>query len=711
MNANKVVIPQRLLSFQTQDYGFILGISLTLLALFFLLNFTSAVDNQDRGKQIGIIVVKYNVVQRKGEGQMLWQETSSQYPAYSKDIIRTGKSFLALLRLNNKLEIDMDENSMIVLDLPASGKEAQLQLDYGSLRIRQTKSTSDISSSDTSLASINISSGGKKIHMEGGDVLLSKQSQKELAIAVSKGTAKITTEDGKQALISTQDKVLLQADGLTKQKLEIELKEPADGERLFGAAKQVPVYFSWLAFGKKTRDMRIEISQNSNLSQPVIQRQLKKDNSLTLALEKGVYYWRISTPKAGDSQRNYSNTRKFTVISQEKLRAYTPPINSSIGYRTVEPKISFSWSRNKHAAGYNLEIANDLKFQKIAKRHFTLGNHFIIQLPKGRYYWRVSTQSPKSQAKIYSTTQNFRIFQHKKTSSLKLYTPPLAQKISQKQLAEKGLSFSWQDNPEVHHTQINIASDTKFSKSIITKHTSANFYTLKKSLAPGHYYWKIKTLAKNNDTVATSKVYSFSVTALVQENTDTETLGDNIKQKNLGINKKASRLPDTDTSTSASAGKTKITYSLIKLIKPRKNSSVSHSSVRTEGISFTWRKLRPDGGWDYNIIVAQDRAFKQVVLEKKLSVNQFIAKPKDGMRSEKKYYWKVLAKRKQGERKRAKSKIHSFTIDYLARISIKGKGIVEGRIISRDEKSLTISTSSGIVRIDLNRVGNINLSY
>ena len=65
----------------------------------------------------GFITFKYKVAQRKFPSRMIWEDVEQMLPIYNKDSIRTDVLSEAIVTLNNGVKIELDPDSMFVLNI------------------------------------------------------------------------------------------------------------------------------------------------------------------------------------------------------------------------------------------------------------------------------------------------------------------------------------------------------------------------------------------------------------------------------------------------------------------------------------------------------------------------------------------------------------------------------------------------------------------
>lgn len=183
------------------------GIILFLNAVvFFSLFYSDLTRRSNIGSReiIGDVSFKFNKIQRKFEKEVTWTEIDANSPLTNRDSVRTEKNSIAVIQLKDGTEIEMDEDSMVILEI--SPKKQKINFEKGSINIKKNKVENQESS-----GTIMVESPGGKVELHDGDVIVAKNDNKNLDVAVSRGTAMVELE-GKsiqlkkdQKLVSTEN--------------------------------------------------------------------------------------------------------------------------------------------------------------------------------------------------------------------------------------------------------------------------------------------------------------------------------------------------------------------------------------------------------------------------------------------------------------------------------------------------------------------------
>ena len=471
-----------------KDFLFLSAIIPVILGLFLLLNIHFESSGSFAGLQIGTIVLKKNLIQRRSSESLVWEDTLSATPTFERDFIRSGKSSSALIQLyGGKINIDVDENTLLILDIPDSEESQKIILDRGSFTLRQ-----DPDQKKDTKSSVAVIYKDKKLKLSGGDVAISQTKDgDELELQVTKGETELTNEQGSAQNLKANERVLLdvKSGSIEKEEAKIVTLEPADGVHIFSKNKKAKASFRWEVTKNFSNENYIEISKNKTFPKKssFYIRKRVKNNSLVVELAKGVYYWRVYTVKKG--KKIYSLKKKFTILRQKVFYAYGP--SGLYYYSGKETTINFNWSLNEHAKSYEFKIAKDPGFKQLVHKENTIGNYLTLDLQEGKYYWKAAILSPYPNARLTTSSQIldlvYKAPSKVKQSEKKLDAPEkkdtkdvkkakkdvkkVKAKRSKKKTEEKELVL-----PPIRRVQIFRLTNGKVIKGVIHKNDEKYFY-------------------------------------------------------------------------------------------------------------------------------------------------------------------------------------------------------------------------------------------
>ena len=173
--------------------------------------------------------------------------------------------------------------------------------------------------------------------------------------------------------------------------VKVTLTSPADGATIDWIST-----FSWSAVNSAEYVLRIasdaDFSDIVYTSDRLTANTL--DNPYAALKPQTKYYWNVTCYETG-KLGTASDTRSFNTkayADAPKVTLLTPADGA-----TVEGNINFSWTTDKEAAEYTLEIAKDATFRDMRyTTTVTTGEVCVAPslIGKGKYHWRVKTNGP-----------------------------------------------------------------------------------------------------------------------------------------------------------------------------------------------------------------------------------------------------------------------------------------------------------------------------
>jgi hypothetical protein len=568
--------------FMTADFliPFIGGTAIVVSLSLFYSDFTRKVDAGNK-KEVGIITFKRLVAQRKYGKQVVWEEVETNTQVYNNDSIRTAGESDAVIRLNDGTEIKLAENSLIVLSFTKD--EFYIQFKKGEFLANRGNV------SDPNAKKLNISSADTKVSVTTGNLSLSGEG-KDLNITVAKGKANINTA-GVNRVLGENQKAIIGGDKMDLVELNLKLITPVPQKYFLTAAKSRKIDFSWENV-KGNVDLFFEVSANRKFNR-FISRRPVKGTSGSLNLSKGNYYWRLRGINRKTKKTSYSESRRFSIVSEKPVILIAPRNNTVISYKSEMPPVKFKWIESLVASSYDLVIATDPEMKNTLKSISMTGNRLALSdLAKGSYYWRVNAKTRLGGEEFITASKinKLVISQNVQVEPPVLIYPSDNRNINQLVLARKNIIFTWRKNPEIQKTLFAIARDNEFKSVIFSSESENNFNRFQKELPPGKYFWRVTGYAKGDDKAVNSPVRKFTVTK-----------------------------PDK-----------------LKLLKPGPSFlAVPAGKNRLPHIQFAWNRAGLKG--KYNLQISNNKSFSSIYRQEKLATLSSTIKNFDPGR----YFWRV----------------------------------------------------------------------
>jgi len=436
-------------------------------------------------KEVGTVTFKKKKAERKFGDTADWDTVDQNSPVYDNDSIRTAEGSTAVLHLATGSEIDLDENTLVVIRV--SGEDATIDFGGGALYAKM----------DANSSALKIKSGKTSVNVASGSMSIAGAGEKNLAVNISTGSAKVAL-DGKVLNVKSSQSVQVGDNGAVLEPQEIVLTLPGPSTYIpTPKGSKASVLFKW----KSIEPSKIQIAYDRSFKKIILSE--NSEDQYSAMLEKGDYYWRIATAKGA-----FSETRKVSILEDSIVTTLSPKAGENFFYRTQKPQILFRWSAASMASSYDLDVSKDQSFAALAAHVSSrMPSIALDSLDDGKYYWRVRAVYPSGLAMAYAVSpDSFLVSKNEKLVPPELTYPPDGIKKSVTAVSEGKVVLNWKANPEAQKYHIEISKDSGFTKPEISELSTQGRFVVKNLTAEGNYYWRIAAVSSDgNGTLSRSK--------------------------------------------------------------------------------------------------------------------------------------------------------------------------------------------------------------
>ena len=427
--------------------------------------FTSHIEKTG-GDIIGTITFKKRSAARRYTESVVWEEIAQESPIYNYDAIRTMEYSSAVIKLKDGTNIELDQNTMLVVMLSAKGID--INFDSGGVSARSGAGTKNL---------ITLNSRDATIALDSGDISVNS-SDKGVDIALASGNAKVEAAGG-AVNISADETATLKDGKVESEKKSLFTEFPAHNSYLISLTKKMPVNFRWRS--EPSGEVRVEIAGSSTFSNPVKSFSSRSANQV-VELPPGDFYWRIISGK------NKSFPAKFTIMHDVTPDLIYPRMNQNISVSEGDGLLNFRWEKSRFAAGYELTVARDSAMNDVAvKLNSKINTISTADIAPGSYYWRVKSLYPAGIITGAPVSGPGRFTLKKLQFALARPVP-----IDPGALTTAGpFTLYWEGVNGAERYSVEIASDSEFKKSVIRAETQNTFLRVDKKIPEGSYYWRI----------------------------------------------------------------------------------------------------------------------------------------------------------------------------------------------------------------------------
>lgn len=453
----------------------------------------NAEQSAEGREPVGTLIVKRRVAQRRFGDRVVWAPIDREEPVYSLDAIRTEAGSEAVIRLNDRTELFLAENTLIVLDF-SSGSGAVEFLE-GSIIARRTEGASRLA----------LRADGVELSLAAGTADLSRADGRALVMGVSEGSATVRVGGGTPAAAGP---VLMIVDGQATAPPPSPLPlSPAPGSLEFGSGEEVGVRFSWDPAGL-SGPFTIEASRSRDF---IAREALDTDAAeAELSLGGGTWYWRVR-----DASGTASRTVGFRIVADRMPALLAPEPGALISYRGGASAVGLSWLPSDEATGYDYELASDAAFSAPAGGGMAGAAGVSLRgLPDGAYYWRVRARYDFGGGAVgaWSEPRSFSIARGVEPTPPRLVSPAEgAAFVVPRGGGAVGSLFAWEPAPGASRSELAIWPRGAERGSEPSWSGPGSFVRLDFAAAPGEYLWSVRGVEADGSVSAWSEPRSVNL--------------------------------------------------------------------------------------------------------------------------------------------------------------------------------------------------------
>lgn len=502
-------------------------IALILLSIVLYADFQRRLDAGTR-EQVGTITFKQKTVQRKYSDRTVWESMESSFPLYNKDSIRTGDLSDAEITLNDGTKLEVDENTLIMLNI--SKDEQEIDFAYGSIAANR-----DVSG-DTSGGLLSIRSGENRISVDTASLSLVQTEAKNLIVDVQSGIANLFVGDEKQE-ISSQEKVTLSGNDIQVTKKLFSITQPPPIIRKVTSSDRTSIEYIVDGYSSETNST-LEFSRSRDFKNIYSKRNIRSEK-FDESFSPGVTYWRAV---AGGK---VASLGKISILQVKPSRLVSPRSKAIIFTQKNSTLVSFSWIREERNSQSVLEISQDPDFKTLTEEKSSLGSSISLELGPGEYYWRVKSVIDKDEAPIYSIAQNFSITRDEPKNPPILLHPKSGDLFSESIASKAGVNFFWSQLKGYKDYELEIAQSSAMKDPIQVTSQGKTTVLYKTDYKQGEYYWRVRGVTPSGSKGEYSTISKFSVTALTKNifNLQSDTIVRTTNMKNDAVVLRWKKLP------------------------------------------------------------------------------------------------------------------------------------------------------------------------
>lgn len=436
------------------------------------------------GKPVGTIAEKSRRAEQKNAGSAIWSGVGRDSPVFNRDTIRTGALSTAVIKLNDDTSINLDEQSMVVIDMDRDAPS--LRISGGSVTIASKPGAKPVTIKGTA--------GAKDVSVQDGSVRVDA-SPEGVTFRPADGPVRIKASGSAEPLDISGNTVYDLSTGSTR--ADTVLVSPAPGALLVGRNATSPVSFSWEAEGP--RDLVIASDAAFRNVETSVNG---AESGIPVNLNAGVHYWKILSPEGGTSPSGWF------IVRQGRAPEPLSPIGTNIPKAAGPVSVSFSWTRTDPDDLYRIEISRkDNPAEPVVSRTVSQRNVTFDFSENGEYVWKVIAIAGPDRIEFPARQAYFTISDNGQTSPT-LLVPRGKDKLQVSTLAlQEGKPVaSWQPVANALGYEVTISPNPAGEPALVRTETKNTCLTLKEPLPEGTVYVSVRARTESGLSPASGPV-------------------------------------------------------------------------------------------------------------------------------------------------------------------------------------------------------------
>jgi hypothetical protein len=344
-------------------------------------------------------------VEYRPQRSLTWRNARGGMDLYNRDALKTGKQSTAQVTFKGGGKLNIEEQSLVIIEAPAAKPGAKPGTPRQVARIERGTLRGTVKAGGPALRVVTASGKSVDIKTDGARDVPYRVRVREggkLEVAVLKGAAKVESE-GQEVKLEANQVVDISPEGPRK---PVKLPPypaleapPVDGELEAGD----PVLLRWQPVEAASR-YRVQVSIEMSFGRRLVDKWVEEPKVGLPAPKAGrTYFWRVSSVDAAGREGEFGFARRFDVMPPKpaEKNLLEPPDRARFVYVKKPDPIVFRWKGE--APMYLLVVSRDPDLREpVTKRRSKQPRAVVRGLQTGRYFWGVYAIKGKKRTPLFS---------------------------------------------------------------------------------------------------------------------------------------------------------------------------------------------------------------------------------------------------------------------------------------------------------------------
>ena len=251
------------------------------------------------------------------------------------------------------------------------------------------------------------------------------------------------------------------------------------------------------------KQYEVQVDNNNNFSSPEYSAPSAISSTNLSGMADGNYYWRVRTQDNSGNYSNWSSGTSFTVDTA------APAIPAALTSTVTGSNVALDWADATDATSgvkqYEVQLDDSNDFSSpVNTLTPAASTATVTSLSDGTYYWRVRTQDNSGNYSDWSSGTSFMIDA----------TAPAVPAALTRTVTGSNVALDWADAADttsgIKQYDVQVDNNSNFSSPEYSKQITSS-QTSVENLAPGTYYWRVRTQDNSGNWSAWSTGADFTV--------------------------------------------------------------------------------------------------------------------------------------------------------------------------------------------------------
>lgn len=476
---------------------FFLSLEFFLIIILSLLLYFDFQERLEAGvrEEIGTISFKQKTVQRKYSDRSVWETVENNFPVYNRDTIRTASMSDAVITLKDGTTIELDENTLIVLNIREDKQE--IDFSFGNIRANTMVGSSGLT----------IRSGENVVNLKESKASINKEDKTSLVLQVQEGIANLF-QGNKKIDLTSGETLALKNNESEKSQIPFRVVNPPSFLRVYSKNSKIPII---IELEGNFSGIYWEVSSGPSFSR-ILSKKLISQAKFQESLSPGVYYWRFQ--KDG----KVLEQGKLNLVQVQSPKLISPLPGQSFFMSSNASSVVFQWSLEPNISQYEIEVTKNQDWENPILRQKVMGNSFSFTFQEeGKYEWRVRSILPNFNEDLTSAASSFILSSIPKRTPPIPFQPPKDISIPSNVVEDVGVYFTWSNLEYYESYELEVSESPSF-KNANSFVINGNSFSWKPeslvSLLDKNIFWRVRGLTSSGTKGTYSPEMSFRIKKL-----------------------------------------------------------------------------------------------------------------------------------------------------------------------------------------------------